>query len=148
MRGRNKTVGWKYRLFVALWVSAGLILFLVSCATLPKQAETQESLRSTASRYWDLKVAGKYDDALKMEATDALLKENKSGRPLNEYYREKASLASNIASYKIKSVNIRDGKGTVNVEFLVSIPDVPNQIRQRLTEQWIFQDGRWLHLFH
>ncbi|OGW37415.1 MAG: hypothetical protein A2Y97_01775 [Nitrospirae bacterium RBG_13_39_12] len=138
-----------YRLFAVLAASAGLILFLCNCATIPGQAETEESLRSTASNYWKMRLEGKLEDTFKMEDKERLIERNREGFPLNEYYKAKARLAAPIVSFKINSVSIEDGnKGRVDVEFGLTMPQVPYPVPQLLTDEWIFKNGRWQHLLH
>ena len=134
------------RVFAAFTASAVIILFMCSCATIPMQAETEESLLNTASVYWKLRMAGKFDETLAMEEQERLITGNKSGMPLNEYYRGKAAKMSSRL-YEIKKVSIQNGKGRVDMKFTLTIPEIPKPMRQPYTDEWIFKDGKWLHLF-
>jgi hypothetical protein len=129
----------------AVFTALAVILLMHSCAGIPRQAETEESLRNTASVYWKLKMEGKFDETLKMEEKENLIKANTGGAPLNEFYRAKAAMTPR--PYEIKKVSIQDGKGRVDMEFTVTFPEIPRPIHQPFTDQWIFKDGKWLHLF-
>ena len=146
MRKRENMLERICRVFAASTASAVIIFFMCSCATIPMQADTEESLRNTASVYWKLKMEGKFDEALKMEEKERLIEGNKSGMPLNEYYRGKAAMMS-PRPYEIKKVSIQDGKGRVDMEFTLTFPEIPKPMHQPFTDEWIFQDGKWLHLF-
>jgi hypothetical protein len=135
------------RVFAAFTASAGIFFFMYSCASLPKQAETEESLRNTASLYWTMKMEGKSDEALQMEEQERLIAENKSGMPLSEYYRGRAGAVMQRRPFEIKKVSIQDGKGRVDMEFTQTFPEIPKPMRQPYTDEWIFKDGKWLHLF-
>jgi hypothetical protein len=137
-----KRIGKASAIFTAL---AGILLFMCSCAGMPRQAETEESLRNTASVYWKLKMEGKFDETLKMEDKESLIKANTGGAPLNEYYRAKAAMTPR--PYEIKKVGIQDGKGRVDMEFAVTFPEIPKSVHQPYTDLWTFKDGKWLHLF-
>jgi hypothetical protein len=147
IEGRNM----KERICGILGVSSLLVVFamlLTSCATteIPKQANTEESLRNTASQYWNLRMAGKYKDALKFEDKNVLMENNKLGQPLNEYYEKKAAVAGTVTSISVDSVRISHDKGMVNMIVNFTLPELPKPVHQFVSDDWVFKDGRWLHL--
>ena len=135
-----------------LGISGAFLVFviLMGCATvpLPKQAVTQESLKGTASAYWKLRMGEKYKDTFEMEDKEALQKLNGQGRPLYEFYVDRARAIRNtdIKSYSIKDVTLEDGKGRVDVEFIFTLPEIPKPIHQVVSERWVFRNGKWLHI--
>ena len=128
----------------------GLVVLLFGCATVPvpEQADTQESLRDTASLYWKLRMDDNYKDTFKMEDKDALQKVSGKGKPPYESYVDQARAIKNnaINSYSIKDVTLQDDKGRVSVEFTFTMPEIPRPVSQIVTDEWIFKNGKWLHL--
>lgn len=138
-----------YRIFGISGIFLVFVIFLASCATveIPKQADTEESLRNTASLYWKMRIESKFEDTFKMEEKEGLIKGNTEGLPLNEYYKAKAIISGPVTSYSIKNVKVLNDKGRVDVEFLMAVADIPKPVRQILTDEWAFRNGKWQHLF-
>ena len=136
------------RILLISLILSGFVVLLYGCATIPKEADINESLRSEALHYWKMRIEGKYEDTFKMEEKERLIKRNTEGLPLNEFYKAKAMVTGPITSYSIKDVRILDGKGKVNVQFTLTLPEIPRPVSQILTDEWILENGKWLHLFH
>lgn len=140
------------KVFCTILLFPIIFLLLNNCATVPKEADLKESLRSRAEEYWKKRIEGKFEDTLKMEEKEELVKGNKQGLPLNEYYKAKAMINSALISYSIDNVKIMNDHGRVNVEFVFAMPDMPSrkagrfQTHHTLTDEWLFQNGKWLHL--
>lgn len=142
------------RIFAVSGLLLGFVILLCGCATVPKQANPEEALRSAATDYWKMRVEGRFEDAFKMEEKERLrekkaaVSEAKS-ESLLDFYRFKAVVAMPVASFKIKDVSIEEGnKASVDVEFTVPMPEGAPPILQMLTDEWVFSNGKWLHVFH
>ena len=136
-----------YRIAAILGFFLGFIVLLCGCATIPREGDLKESLRSAASNYWKMRLEGKLEDTFKMEEKEGLISANKRGLPLNEYYKAKATIGGQIISYSIKDVQVLDGKGRVDVEFGLTLPEIPYPVHDILTDEWIFKNGKWRHIF-
>jgi len=118
-----------------------IILFLLlGCATIPKEADLKESLKSKAEEYWKLRLQDKYKETYRMEDSSDL--------PSFDEYRETAKLIKKfkIESFYIGKVEVEGEKGTVTVRVSVSKPPIPVPVKDVFTEEWIFQDGNWWHI--
>jgi hypothetical protein len=137
-----------YGIFLVPAAFLALVILIAGCATveMPRQADTEESLRNTASLYWKLRMAGKFDDTLKFEEKGQLSKWDTHGMSFDEYYKSKAQIASAMTGYSIKDAKVSDGKGRVDLLFNLILPEIP-RAHQILTDEWVFKDGRWWHLF-
>jgi hypothetical protein len=124
---------------------------LLGCGTIqiPKQAASEESLRATASLYWQLRIEDRYKDTLKMEDAETLQENIAQGSQLYESYAEHAKAIKNIGitSHSISDVIVRNDTGLVNVVFSFHLLNIPHPVKQTLTDHWIFKDDRWLHLY-
>lgn len=136
-----------YRISAILGIFLGFIVLLSGCATIQREGDLKESLRSAASNYWKMRLEGKLEDTFKMEEKEELISRNKQGLPLNDYYRVEATITGPIISYSIKKVQVLDGKGRVDLEFSLTLPEMSYPARQLLTDSWIFKDGKWRHIF-
>ena len=118
-----------------------IVLFMLQgCASMPKEADLKESLRSSAEEYWKLRMEDKY------EATYAM--EYSSGLPPFLNYRDNAMRIKKfqVRSVSIGEIKIEGAKGMVDVKFSVIMPPVPKPFDQTLQEEWIF-DNKWWHIF-
>ena len=127
-------------------VLLGFVILLSACATVPQEADLKESLRNSASIYWKMRMEGKFEQTLKMEDEEALAKGNRGEVPLNEYYKSKAKVADNVQSYSIKDIQLQEHKGRVDLEFTFFIPQISQPLRQVLTDEWVFKNGKWWHI--
>jgi len=123
------------------------VVLLCGCTTVLKETDPKESLKSIALTYWKMRIEGNYKDALKMEEKEQLTKGNTTKLPLDEYYKAKAEITSKIDSYSINDVKILNDRGRVDVEFVFTLPQIPKPVHQKLSDEWILKDGKWLHLF-
>lgn len=114
-------------------------LFL-GCATIPKEADLKESLRTAADRYWKLRLDEKAEDTYKMEVDQGL--------PPFETYRQLATAMKKIqiTSISVKEVSVSGDKGDVDMEWSYMLPKVPKPFHQIIKDNWIYKDGRWRHL--
>lgn len=136
-----------FRILAVSGIFFGLVL-LAGCATLPKQENTEESLRNTASFYWELRMDDKYRNTFGMEYPETLKKDAGGSKPDYEAYLDRAKALKNtaITSYSLKDVAVQDDKGRVSVEFVFTLPDIPKPVRQTIADEWIFHNGKWLHV--
>lgn len=121
-------------------VTAFLAVFVLGCATLPKEADLKASLRSAAEEYWKMRVAGKYEETYKMEETTGL-------PPYEEYV--KMLIGSKMIKYtasSIKDVHVEGTEGKVSFELSFLMPQIPKPFQQLSEEQWVYKGGKWLHI--
>ncbi|MFA6053913.1 MAG: hypothetical protein WC769_00920 [Thermodesulfovibrionales bacterium] len=119
-----------------------IILFLLhSCATMPKEVDLKESLKSKAEEYWKLRLLEKYEETYKME--------EKSDLPPLAQYQETAKLIKKfkIESFYIDKTEVEGEKGTVAVRISVIKPPIPKPVKDVFIDEWIFKDGKWRHRF-
>jgi uncharacterized protein YceK len=119
-----------------------IILFLLhGCATMPKEADLKESLRSKAEEYWKLRLQDKYKETYRMEDISDL--------PSFDEYRETAMLIKKfkIESFYIDKTEVEGEQGTVTVRVSVIKPPIPKPVKDVFIEEWIFKDGKWRHRF-
>jgi len=139
-----------YRVFGIPGGFLAFVILLASCATvpLPRQADTQESLKGTASVYWKLRMEDKYKDTFEMEDKEALQKLSRKGKPLYESYvdRARAIKTTDIKSYSIKDATLEDHKGRVDVEFTFTLLEIPKPVHQVVSDEWVFRNEKWLHI--
>ena len=121
-------------------VLAGLTLFLCSCASVPKEADLKESLRSDAERYWNLRLDEKFEDTYKME--------DDQGLPPFQRYRELAIAMKKIkiTSISVKEVEINGDKGDVDLDWSYMLPKISKPFHDIMKDKWAYKDGRWRHL--
>jgi hypothetical protein len=50
-------------------------------------------------------------------------------------------------SYKIKDVRIEGEKAIIDIEFSLLLPVTTKPVRQILSDEWLYRDGRWWHVF-
>ena len=117
-----------------------MLVLLLGCATVPKEMDLKESLRSKAEEYWKLRLQDRYEETYKMEY--------KTGLPGFAEYKETAQLIKKfkIESFSIGKVEVAGEKGTVTVRVSVLKPPIPVPVKDVFTEEWIFQDGDWWHI--
>ena len=129
------------RTAVLLRASFVFVILLVSFATAQEKSSSEESLRSVAERYWNLRMGGKFEETYKVE--------DKEGLPPFETYRGEAGKIRglDIASYRVKDASEAGGKGLVIVEFLLRFQGPPKPIPEDMRDQWVYKEGRWLHVF-
>jgi len=130
------------KIFPAILLSPVVLFFLVGCATLSKEADLKESLRAAAERYWNLRLADKYEDTYKME--------DENGIPPFEQYRQRAHAMKKfqIVSISVKSVNVDGNRGDAELEWTYMMPRISKPFHQNMKDEWVFKDGGWRHLFH
>ena len=140
-----------YRIFGIPGIFLVCVILLASCASvaIPRQADTEESLRNTASLYWNLRMAGKYKDTLKFEDPKTLAEGDKyrQGLPLDKYYETKAPITGSVMSITVKDVRIKDDKGKADMLFTIQFPELPKPIKQIVADDWVLRDGKWWHFF-
>jgi hypothetical protein len=66
---------------------------------------------------------------------------------VNEYYKAKARTAPSAVLSSIKDVRILGDKGMVDLEFAFTLPMISKPYPQILTDEWIFKNGKWRHMF-
>ncbi len=138
-----------YRIFGISGIIFVFVTFLTSCATvdIPRQAHTEESLRNTASLYWKMRGEGKYKDTYKMEEKEQFTKWKTQGLSLYDYYKTKAAIAGSVTSISVEDAYIVNETGRANVKFTLTLPQTTRPFHQMVTDEWIFKNGKWLHLF-
>jgi len=124
-----------------------LVVLLTGCATVQKEADPKESLRSAASTYWKMRMEGNFEETFKMEDEETLVKANKEAVPLSEYYKVRARIGPSAVFSALKDVRILGDKGMVDVEFAFYLPQISKPYPQILTDEWIFKNGKWRHIF-
>jgi hypothetical protein len=128
-----------------------LITLFLGCASvqLPQQSLSGDSLKETASLYWKLRLEkDEYKEIFKIEEPEALKKLNLYDEKKFDEYVSYVSAIKNIgiSSYTVKNIRIKDNTGLVDMEFMFSLPQIPKPAKQILTDEWIYRDGRWLHV--
>ena len=128
-----------------------LITLFFSCASIqfPQQSLSEDSLKDTASLYWKLRLEkNEYKEIFKIEEPEALKKLNLYDEKNFDEYVSNVSAIKNIGiiSYAVKNIRIKDNTGLVDMEFIFNLPNIPKPMKQILTEEWVFKDGRWLHI--
>jgi hypothetical protein len=115
------------------------LLMLLGCATMPREADLQEQLKTTAENYWKLRMEGKYEDTYKMEGAQGL--------PPIEQYRDRALAMKkiDIRSISVKSVSLNGDKGEVDLEWTYMLPKIPKPFNQIIKDEWLFKGGKWRH---
>ena len=117
-----------------------ILLLFYGCATIPKQADLKESLRSKAEEYWKLRFQDKYKETYRMEDAANL--------PSFDEYRATAMLIRKfkIESHSIDTIKVEGDKGIVTVRVRVSKPPIPEPVKDVFFDEWIFKDGKWQHI--
>ena len=147
MKEERKMMKVRYR---GLAFAAALLAYMAlfsGCATIPKEADQAESLKSAATTYWKLRTEGKVEEIFKMEDKESVEKRNKSGIPLMEYYKSEAKVAETSTLNSIKNIRVSGDRGRVDLDFTFVVPEVSRPFHQILTDEWVFKNGEWLHLF-
>lgn len=116
------------------------LLFLTACATTPhKGVDRLEALRATATEYWKLRMADKYEETYKMEHKEAL-------PSYNEYLTSVQLIKKfTIVGHNIKDVRVEGDKGYVDLEFNFILPPVTKPFVQKVSDEWVYVKGKWLH---
>lgn len=116
-----------------------VLLVTAGCASAPKTLDPQNSLRHSAELYWKLRMADRYEETYKMEKSEGL-------PPYSEYLNKvKGMKRLNIDSCTVRDVQVEDGKGTVEVEVALRLPEVRKPVSQTIKDRWIYREGEWLH---
>ncbi|HMK50762.1 MAG TPA: hypothetical protein VK435_11965 [Thermodesulfovibrionales bacterium] len=113
----------------------------MSCAAVPSKEDSGAALRAAADNYWKLRLQGSYEGSYRLE--------DKEGLPAFEEYRGKASaiMKIKIISISVKSVNVSDDRGAVELEYSYQLPKVSQPFHQVLPDYWVYSNGTWLHVF-
>ncbi|GAB4541687.1 MAG: hypothetical protein Fur0020_11160 [Thermodesulfovibrionia bacterium] len=119
-----------------------LVLFLSSCATtMPEKKGLESSLRNSAEKYWQIRLNGNLEELYEMEYREDL-------PPLDKYKVEAGLIRKNIITkYSVKDIIVEGNRGTVYIEFLITIPPVPQPFKQTLIDRWIWDKG-WRHILN
>lgn len=118
-----------------------ILVLLHGCATMPKEADLKESLKSKAEKYWKLRLQDKYEETYRMEDTLDL--------PSFDEYRETAKLIKKfkLESFTIDNIAVEGTKGTLNVRVRVIMSPVPKPVNDVFFDEWVFQSREWRHRF-
>jgi hypothetical protein len=126
-----------FRLILLLSIA---LVMIYGCATLPKEVDLKESLRSTAEKYWKLRMQDKYEETYRME--------DRLGLPEFTDYREKAmSIRKLQPKFTIGDIKIDGNKGEVKITYFIDFPGVPKSLSEVRYDEWVFTHGEWLHRF-
>jgi len=120
-------------------IMAVYMALLFGCATMPREADLEESLRTAADGYWKLRLDEKFEDTYKME--------NDQGLPPFEKYRDLARAMNKIriTSISVKEVKINGDKGDVDLEWSYMLPNISKPFHQTIKDEWLFRGGKWRH---
>lgn len=118
-----------------------LVAMLCGCATVHREEDREALLKTTAERYWKLRLEDKYDDTYKME--------DRQGLPPFEEYRDRAMAVKRITitSISVKSANVSGDKGVVDLEWSYVLPRIAQPFHQVIRDEWALRDGKWRHIF-
>ncbi len=121
-------------------IAAIFVALVLGCATVPKEADLKESLRTVADRYWKLRLDERYEDTYKMEV--------EQGLPAFETYRERAKAMKKIriTSISVKEVTVDGDKGDVALAWSYTLPKIPKPFTDNIKDEWVYKDGEWRHL--
>jgi len=115
------------------------VLFSTSCATI--QEKNESTVRDVVEKYWRMRLEDNYRESYKSEHKEVL--------PSFDIYKDKAAAIKKITimSYKIKDVRIEGEKAIIDIEFSLLLPVTTKPVRQILSDEWLYRDGRWWHVF-
>lgn len=118
------------------------MLFIFNgCATVPKETNSEESLRAKAMEYWKLRMQEKYEDTYRMEDPGGLL-------PFDKYRDLVRTLKTNfmIESHSIGDIKVEGEEAAVDVKIAFRMTKSPALFRDVIHDRWAFRDGKWLHI--
>ncbi|MCX7914496.1 MAG: hypothetical protein N2511_07925 [Thermodesulfovibrionales bacterium] len=113
----------------------------LSCASVSQKAikDPTELLKETATDYWRLRMADRYEDTYKMEYKEGL-------PPYSEYLNQvKAIKRFSIVGHSLKNFSVENEKGVVDIEFSFILPPVTKPLTQTIKDEWIYVNGKWYH---
>jgi len=135
----------KYKKLTYSALTIIILLFLIGCAKTNLSTDLSEgSLNKIITTYWTLRLADKYEESYKYESEKGLPKFND--------YNAQARLIKRIEikSFSIKKIDIDSDKkrALVTIEFMTLFPPLAHKYFKTLLEdEWIYEDGRWQHVF-
>ncbi len=131
------------KIFLATTLSIVMFfLLLYGCATMPREADLKESLRSRAEEYWKLRMHAGLEATYRME--------DSVGLPPFDVYRERAMAIKkfNIESHSIADIRVKGDTGEVDVKVDLRMPAVPKALfHDTMYDRWVFKEGKWMHIF-
>ena len=116
-----------------------MLFMLLGCATIPKEADLKESLKTAADRYWKLRMEDRYEDTYKME--------DSQGLPPFEEYRNLVMRKKGvqIRSVAVQNVTVNGDSGEVDTEWIYALPKISQPFHDVIKDRWTFRDGTWWH---
>ncbi|MEW6584539.1 MAG: hypothetical protein AB1442_02895 [Nitrospirota bacterium] len=121
--------------------AVSLLLLVAGCGPSVREGNTEESLRNAAERYWKLRMEDNYKETYGMEKPEGL-------PPFEEYsVKAKQIKKFNIISHIVKGVRVEQDKGVTDVVISFIVPPVSKPFSQVIQDQWVYEDGTWLHVF-
>jgi len=129
----------KALLALSYFIFLSTVLFSTSCATI--QEKNESTVKDVVEKYWLIRLEDNYRESYKSEY--------KEGLPSFDIYKDKAAAIKKIKimSYKIKNVRIEGEKAIIDVEFSLLLPITVKPVHQILSDEWLYRDGRWWHIF-
>jgi hypothetical protein len=124
------------RYFMVYFLNLCIFSLMTSCAHLPGEGESEDSLRQKVNQEWEAKVKG--DWGAVYDLTTAEFKQKVE----RDKFIQGATLK--VTGYSIKEVrgDLAQGKASVIVTFdLVQLGMTLKGTN--LTEEWVWQDGEW-----
>ncbi len=128
------------RAVIGIIVILSAFFIFLGCATIPpEETNMKESLRSTAERYWKLRMEDKYEAAYRLEDGEGL-------PPFQDYLNKVMAMKKfTILSHAVKDIHVDRNKGIVDVEFSFSMPTISKPFKQTIKDLWIYKNGKWQH---
>jgi len=126
---------------ITVLFAVSLFLAIAGCKPDVKEGNIDESLRNAVERYWKLRMEDNYNETCGMEKPEGL-------PPFDEYsVKAKQIKKFNIISHTVKGVRVEQDKGVADVVISFIVPPVSKPFSQVIQDQWIYENGRWLHVF-
>lgn len=122
-------------------ISVVFVAVLCGCATIPREEDLKDRLRTAAEMYWKLRVEDKYEDTYRMEDEKWL--------PPFEKYRDRAMAIKRIkiTAISVRAASVNGDKGEVDLEWRYLLPQLSAPFHQIIKDEWTFRDGEWRHIF-
>ncbi len=122
------------------WFILALFVLPVSTAYSgePTDVARDPALKDRVTRYWDATKARDYATLYRMESATV----EGTMTAANAPHR---TVLSELLSYEIKGMDVRDSDADVNVLGTFKLPQMKLPFTQTITSRWVLIDGEWYH---
>lgn len=129
------------KMVVYAFMATVITAITMGCVTVNKTGDLSAALNKSATDYWMLRMADKYEETYKMELANKL--------PVYETYINQARLIKKfpIKSHAIKNVSILGHEGFVDIEFVFEVPPIAKPVKQVIQDKWVYENGDWRHIY-